>query len=170
MGWNLIVWEFGSMMLLYHNDIAPKGDLNSNNGKFIVEALRSGVELNTLDHFLNVDDLVILRPVFPDSTTLKDKKESLLLAFRQIGKDYDFNFDVNTTEKIVCSELAYVCFPQFEWPTEKLVGRHTISPDNVITHLWDSKELELISFYHDGVKCKDREKLKILKKLVLENN
>lgn len=163
------IWDH-EVILRHHDDVAPNGDLQSKNGNLIVEALRDGVQLSTLDHFLNVDDFVILRPVFPEGLGMEEKKESLLLAFRQLGKEYDFNFDINTTEKIVCSELAYICFPHIDWTTEKLVGRHTISPDNIATLVWDSDQIELISFYHDGKKCEDKDKEKILKELLLADN
>ena len=54
-----------------------------------------------------------------------------MLAFEQIGKDYDFNFDVNTDDEIVCSELIYKVYPDEKWPTENTLNRWTISPDNV---------------------------------------
>jgi hypothetical protein len=111
--------------------------------------------------------IVILRPVFSENISEKEK-ESLLLTFRQIGKEYDFNFDVNTTEKIVCSELAYVCFPQINWPTEKTVGRHTISPDNVANLCWNNVPLQLITFYHDGKEIEPKVQLNLLKDLMTE--
>ena len=116
----------------------------------VIEALRSGVQLNTLEHFMNVDDVAILRPIFGEGSQEALKKEALIMAFRQLGKKYDFNFDVNTTDKIVCSELAYVSFPSMDWPTEKTLGRHSISPDNVAKLAWNNLPLELIMFYHDG--------------------
>jgi uncharacterized protein YycO len=116
----------------------------------IIEALRSGVQLNTLDHFMNVDDIAILRPVFDSENQTELTKEALIMAFRQLGKAYDFNFDVNTTDKIVCSELAYISFPSIDWPTEKTLGRHNISPDNVAKLAWNNVPLELVMFYHDG--------------------
>lgn len=137
---------------------------NSKDGKQIVEALRSGVQLSSLEDFMNVDDVVILRPIF-----IKDnpevEKEALLLTFRQLGKEYDFNFDVNTTEKIVCSELAYICFPTIDWETKKMAGRYTISPDNVARLCINGSLFELITFYHDGKECSNEEKLELLKKL-----
>ncbi|HQH27497.1 MAG TPA: Poxvirus G6, partial [Oligoflexia bacterium] len=65
-------------------------------------------------------------------------------------KDYDFNFDVNTTDKIVCSELIYVSYPSIAWPTEHVVGRFTISPDNVARLAAGGAPLRLVRFYHDG--------------------
>lgn len=166
---SLGVWKH-EVIQKYHSEVAPNGNLKDKNGKMIIEALREGVKLSSLEDFLNVDDFVILRPVFHDSLPYDQKKESLILAFRQIGKEYDFNFDINTTEKIVCSELVYICFPKINWTTEKVVGRHTISPDNVSSLTWESDQLQLISFYHNGVKCKEEEKVKILKELILSEN
>ncbi len=163
---NMNVWNH-EVVSKHHEDLAPKGNLKSQDGKYIIEALREGVKMSTLDEFLNVDDFVILRPKFPDGMELEEKKKALLLAFRQVGKEYDFNFDINTTEKIVCSELAFICFPTIEWPTEKMVGRHTISPDNVASLVWESDQLELISFYRNGVKLKEDEDKKVLKELIL---
>ncbi|WP_406685475.1 YiiX/YebB-like N1pC/P60 family cysteine hydrolase [Seonamhaeicola sp. MEBiC1930] len=130
--------------------VGSDSDSESKNEHQIIEALRSGVKLSTIDEFMNVDDFAILRPVFNDENKDALTKEALLMAFRQLGKKYDFNFDVNTTDKIVCSELAYVSFPSIDWPTEKTLGRHNISPDNVAKLAWNKVPLELVLFYHDG--------------------
>tara|TARA_B100000809_G_scaffold125132_1_gene123401 strand:+ start:2230 stop:3774 length:1545 start_codon:yes stop_codon:yes gene_type:complete len=161
------LWEH-EVIQPHHHKITPKGEnANSKDGYCIVEALRGGVKLSSLEDFMNVDDIAILRPVFSDDISEKEK-ESLLLTFRQLGKEYDFNFDVNTTEKIVCSELAYVCFPQINWPTAKTAGRHTISPDNVAKLCWNGTPLELITFYHDGKKVNEANQLNVLKILMSE--
>ena len=131
----------------------------------IVEALRSGVQLNSLEHFLNVDDVAVLRPV---TLSLEDKREALRLALRQVGKAYDFNFDVNTTEKIVCSELAYVSFPTITWPTEQTLGRHTISPDHVARLAFSGTPLRLVTFYHDGSRLPPESQLPLFKQLMPE--
>lgn len=150
----------------YADKISSKEDSNSKNEHQIVEALRSGVQLSTLDEFMNIDDFVILRPVFKDENNKPLSKEALLMAFRQLGKKYDFNFDVNTTDKIVCSELAYVSFPSIDWPTEKTLGRHNISPDNVAKLAWNNLPLELIMFYHDGKLVSKENQLDKMKELM----
>lgn len=97
-------------------------------GHMIIEALRPGVQINTFKHFLNIDDFGIIR--FND-LTIDQKRQYLLNAFQQIGKNYDFNFDVESRNEIVCSELIYETFDDREWNTEMTMGRYTISPDNV---------------------------------------
>ncbi|OUR99890.1 hypothetical protein A9Q84_02350 [Halobacteriovorax marinus] len=107
-------------------------------GKRIIEAVRPGVRLTSLKDFLEIDDILILRK--PD--IIKNKELSLKVysrAFDQLGKEYDFNFDVETTDKIVCSELIFLAFGEITWPTEYIFGRPTISPDNVAELMYYEK-------------------------------
>lgn len=112
-----------------HPDILPyQQDIEK--GKVILEAVRSGVRLNTLEEFLNIDELTIMRK------TDGLKNPELLIAeitrgMDQIGKAYDFNFDIATLDKIVCSELIYITFGNVHWPTNYRLGRATITPDDV---------------------------------------
>jgi hypothetical protein len=98
------------------------------------------VEINSLQEFLNVDDLVVLRAdecaegsSGPRFCLTPDKKRAYLLeVFKQLGKDYDFNFNVNTDAEIVCSELAYRAFFDIDFETTKTLGKHSISPEQVL--------------------------------------
>jgi uncharacterized protein YycO len=117
-------------------------------GKLIVEALRDGVQLNSVAHFLNIDDFATMR-----DTQASDAKriERILLNFKQLGKDYDFNFDIETADKIVCSELVYITFIGVDWETEEVAGTHTISPDNVANKsIEESSDFAITLLYHDG--------------------
>ena len=131
-------------------------------GRSVVEALRSGVKMNSLHHFLNVDDLAVLRSPGSDREA---QAKRILLALKQVGKAYDFNFDVETTDKIVCSELVYTVYTDMRWPTEKALGRYTISPDNVAMKAVAGHELELVSFYHDGEKVEEQP-LELMRQLI----
>lgn len=121
-------------------------------GHHIVEALRPGVQINTLDHFLDIDDMAVLRP-----TTLNEDqtKEYLIRAFEQIGKRYDFNFDVETNNLIVCSEIAYVVFHNVTWPTDRVMGRSTISPDHVAWEAVPGKSFMPVMLYQKGDEVKE---------------
>jgi len=106
----------------YHEEIEK--------GRVVLEAIRPGVHLNTLEKFLNIDELTIMRK--EDGL----KNPELLIAeisrgMDQIGKAYDFNFDVATLDKIVCSELIYITFGNVLWPTHYRFGRVTITPDDI---------------------------------------
>lgn len=116
-------------------------------GGRIVEALRPGVTLNSLAHFLNVDDLAVLRPLQPDRAL---QAARVVRAFRQVGKAYDFNFDVETTDRIVCSELIYQVYTEMTWPTSRQLGRATISPDQVALRAIDGGPLRVVTLFQAG--------------------
>lgn len=121
--------ELEALGIWDHPSLEPyKHDIE--NGKVILEAVRSGVRLATLEEFMNIDEIAILRK----SDILQkndDLYEAVLRGMLQIGKDYDFNFDVETLDKIVCSELIYLVFGNVAWPTKYQLQRNTISPDDV---------------------------------------
>lgn len=132
------IWEH-PLVQKYHQKII--------NAESIVEALRSGVEMNSLEHFMNIDDIAVIRD--PGRTKQQTVKR-ILRTLRQVGKEYDFNFNVETTDKIVCSQLVYIAYNDITWPTEKVIGRYTISPDNIAYKATNSGSLQLVAFYHDG--------------------
>lgn len=121
-------------------------------GHHIVEALRPGVQINTLNHFLDIDDMAVLRP---NSLSKDQTKEYLIRAFEQIGKKYDFNFDVETNNLIVCSEIAYVVYHNVVWPTDRVLGRSTISPDHVAWEAIPGKSFTPVMLYQQGEEIKD---------------
>lgn len=116
-------------------------------GKSVIEALRNGVVLNSFSHFLNVDDLAVLRPSQPDRAV---QAARVLRAFRQLGKAYDFNFDVESTDRIVCSELIYQVYTEMPWPTSKQLGRATISPDQIAQRALPGGPLRVVLLVENG--------------------
>lgn len=119
--------------LLDHPKVLPYLEKMSQ-GKLIVEALREpGVTLNTLEHFMDIDDFLVIK----SSKKEMSPGEHILKALEQVGKPYDFNFDVDTEDALVCSELVYTVFSDMRWPVDRSMGRYTISPDHVA---WRTKD------------------------------
>ncbi len=118
-------------------------------GHTVVEALRNGVQLDTLQDFMNIDDVAVLRL---KNVTTAQQRESVNLALANLGKKYDFNFDVNTTDTIVCSELVYIAYPEVDFVTKNVLGSFTVSPDDIAQRAGstESDPLEVIFFAHDG--------------------
>lgn len=117
-------------------------------GHVVVEALRNGVQHNSLQAFMNIDDIAILRPKY---LSQKARLEAVDLALGNLGKKYDFNFDVNTTETIVCSELIYIVYPQIDFVTKRVLGSYAITPDDIAVQAGNEHDpLELVLFGHDG--------------------
>ncbi|MEK6773337.1 MAG: YiiX/YebB-like N1pC/P60 family cysteine hydrolase [Bdellovibrionota bacterium] len=123
-------------------------------GNVILEALRPGVQLNSLKQFMNVDDFLAIRPDYLQNDR-EIKAELIAQALTHFSKDYDFNFDAKTQDKIICSELVYWVFTDIPWLTENTFGRASISPDNVIHTVLNRNEFSAIMLYHDGKEVSD---------------
>jgi len=138
--------ELRALGLWDHELVVPHRDA-IRAGRGIVEALRNGVQTSSLESFSNVDDLAVLRDA---AAADAQRAEIVLLALRQLGKAYDFNFDVETTDRIVCSELVYLAYTGIDWPTDNRLGRATSSPDNIARKAVDGGPLEVVVLFHDG--------------------
>lgn len=97
----------------------------------VVEAIEPGVVLQTLVKSANADFVVVLRPNLNKSDIL----QALLKAFANMGKPYDFNFDFDTRDALVCSELVYDAYferlPEkngLHFETSVVNGRKIVSP------------------------------------------
>ena len=133
---------------IWNNEIVKKNHKEIKTSHLIVESRTKGTTLNTIEYFLNVDDIAILRNT--QKLSNKEKIKIITLTLRQIGKEYDFNFDVETTDKIMCSQLVYLAYTDMKWPTDNILGRYTISPDNIATKVAKGKELKTILLYLNG--------------------
>ncbi len=131
------IWEH-PLVSRYHDEIRQ--------GRGVVEALRSGVEMNRLEQFMNIDSVGVLRK---QSISRQERGKVVLQALRQIGKPYDFNFDVESKERVYCSKLVYLAYSGIEWPTKKSLGRTTFTPDDVAARAL-AGDFRLILFYHSG--------------------
>lgn len=112
-----------------HPDIVPHQD-EIEAGNTILEAVRPGVRLNSVEGFMNIDEYTIMRKTDGLQSSAQ-VSEQISRGIDQLGKDYDFNFDISTLEKIVCSELIYIVFGHVNWPTEYRLGRPTVTPDDI---------------------------------------
>lgn len=138
------IWD-DPVVARYHDEIRA--------GRLVVEALRSGVEMNSLEHFLNVDSIGILRK---PELAREHRARIIIRALRQVGKPYDFNFDVESKERVYCSKLVYLSYGGIEWSTGKSLGRTTFTPDDVAAKAAPGGDLQLLTFYHDGKLVKDQ--------------
>ena len=137
---------------IWDNPVVARHHEEIRESRLVIEALRSGVEMNSLEHFLNIDSIGILRkPGFEP----KERARTIIQALRQVGKPYDFNFDVESKGSVYCSKLVYLCYNGVEWPTKKSLGRTTFTPDDVAAKAAKESTLKLVSFYHDGKRVND---------------
>lgn len=128
-----------------HPDIVPYQD-EIENGKVILEAVRSGVRLNTVEGFMNIDEVTVVRKndVMANPQLVY---EQIKRGMDQLGKDYDFNFDISTLDKVVCSELLYIIYGNVNWPTHYRLGRPTITPDDIAEVIFQKNTRFKVSKY-----------------------
>jgi hypothetical protein len=72
----------------------------------VIEAISEGVCFTTLEHCVDADSLVVLRP----RLSKVEKAEAIHRAFHLVGRPYDFNFDFQTDSALVCTELVYKAY------------------------------------------------------------
>jgi hypothetical protein len=109
--------------------------------------------MNSLEHFLNIDSIGIVRKAGIDRD---ERAKTVIRALRQVGKPYDFNFDVESKGRVYCSKLVYLSYDGIRWPTGKSLGRATFTPDNVAAMAVQGGKLQLVTFYHDGSKVNEK--------------
>lgn len=94
-----------------------------------IEGIQKGVIASNPMHFAEGGSFLIIR--LKNISEEKEKRIRRLLA-GQIGKKYDFNFNVGSPDRLVCTELIYLVFEDFDWQTKKQAGVFTLSPDGII--------------------------------------
>jgi 1-acyl-sn-glycerol-3-phosphate acyltransferase len=96
----------------------------------ILEAVPQGVRMTTLEHCIGVADAAaVLRPRVSEA----EIREAIARAFSHLGKDYDFDFDFFTSDKLVCTELVYRCYDgAVQFPLVEVMGRKTLPPTELV--------------------------------------
>lgn len=100
-------------------------------GKRIFQVRRWGLEFDSLENFTNLDEFALLRLEGFLNNKKKDLEMTLEYLGDQMDKKYDFSFDAMTGETITCTEIIAFSFGPIRWPMEELLGRLTISPNNL---------------------------------------
>lgn len=118
----------------------------------IIEAVPEGVRFTTLEHCLGVaDSAAVLRPVL---TTQAERSDAVVRAFHHLGKEYDFEFDFFSADKLVCTELvarAYAETSHLTFPLVTVMGRQTLPPTAMARKFCNERtrpdhQLELVIF------------------------
>ncbi len=135
------IWEHESIKPL-HNTIRA--------GNSIVEGLGDGVNIYSVEHFLNIDDVALAHH---KSLTKQQTAEGVLRAVAQIGKKYDFAFDAETNDYVTCSEVVFNAYSKdFDFKLDRVFGRWMVSPDTVASESFPGGAFEVTLFWHNGEK------------------
>lgn len=123
----------------------------------IIEALKPGVILSSIEKSFSADGVAVLRPRLEGW----EKAEAIFRAFHYLGRPYDFNFDFLTDSSLVCSEVIYKAYEPTDsyggvsFETASLSGRFMVSPNQMVVQFdrqygTDEQQLDFVLFY-DGI-------------------
>ncbi|MEJ2045960.1 MAG: YiiX/YebB-like N1pC/P60 family cysteine hydrolase [Reinekea sp.] len=128
----------------------------------VLEALDDGVIFNSIESSLDADGAAVFRP----RLSKLEKAKAIYNAFHYIGRPYDFHFDFDSDDALVCSELIYKSYQPgtnqqgIGFPLYRAVGKKMLTP-NEIARWYDEtvgtsdQQLDLVMFIdsneRDGV-------------------
>ncbi len=117
------------------------------NKKRMEEALRSGVRISSLKDFADGDVFLIMRL---RELTPEQQKCIQTNACKQLNKSYDFNFDIESPDKVNCTELIYLSCDFIKWKVSPFMGRYTIFPDDLLKTALSDERFEIVVLLKDG--------------------
>ncbi|MEO8493752.1 MAG: YiiX/YebB-like N1pC/P60 family cysteine hydrolase [Planctomycetota bacterium] len=106
-------------------------DADSNSPGHVLESMRDGVNLRTLDSPFGSDSIVVLRPAI----SRQDLGRALARGLSHEGKAYDFDFDFRRADRLVCTEVVYRAYDgigSINIPLVQRAGRPTLSGSDLI--------------------------------------
>jgi hypothetical protein len=111
----------------------------------LVEAISEGVVFSSPMDALQADCLTVLRP-----NLNQDKiNQAIRRALYMLGAEYDFDFDMESADKLFCTELIYRIYgSHINFKTTQYMGHRRISAGSIIHNTFsdDSKKMEFILF------------------------
>jgi len=112
-------------------------------GRFFVEAMPERVRLASAREVFDSDAVAILRPPLSSGA----QRAALARAVADIGRPFDYVFDLRDATHISCTELLERCMPGLHLPEREIYGRPVVVPDDVaVTALDGSGRTRLIGF------------------------
>ncbi len=107
----------------------------------VLEAMKDGVHIRSLQSSFGVDAITVLRPQIDQRSVA----EALSRGLFHEGKPYDFDFDFNRSDRLVCTEVIYRSYEKvegIEFELTKRAGRWTLAAEDLIRMALAGKHFE----------------------------
>lgn len=118
------------------------------NGQSIYEVRKWGTQFDSLENFLNLDEIAITRVKQMKERSSSDLLKVYQLLYDQYEKTYDFGFDAMATTKITCTEVIMLSYGAINWPADKVLGRFAITPNNMAEiAVWNDSPVDFVAYY-----------------------
>jgi hypothetical protein len=113
----------------------------------MIETPRTGVRICSTEEFSNGEIYLIVRPINLSEIQKQKIKTSLT---NQMGKKYDFIFDSQSPDRIVCSDLVCLAYDYIDWQSKKRAGHFITSPDDLVRTLLDRPDFSFEMYINQG--------------------
>ena len=112
---------------------------------------------------MNLPYFCILKKICCCHTTKLEKAKAILNAFHYTGQPYDFHFDFNSDDAMVCSELIFKAYQAsdsqkgIDFPLYRAVGKKMLTPSEIARWYDDTvdtpeQKIELVMFIDSNEK------------------
>lgn len=125
----------------FNPDKLLKGRQINIHDRAMAEAITSGVRLSSLKEYTLGKIYLIIRF---DPLDENQRKAILDASLQQMKKSYDFNFDIESSDWVNCTELIYLAYDFIDWETHYYMGRYTIFPDDILRTALNDKRFKIV--------------------------
>lgn len=117
-------------------------------GNSIFEMRRWGMQFDSIENFLNLDEIAITRVSNILERSQQDLKQTYLDLHAQMNKRYDFSFDSMATTKVTCTEIIMLSYGAINWPMDRVLGRLALTPNNMAElALYNQSPVEFVAYF-----------------------
>ena len=112
----------------------------------VLEAMKDGVRIRSINSALNSDSVVIVRPLL----TRSDIKVALVQALMHEGKPYDFDFDFCCSHRLVCTEVVYRAYEGVagvQFDLHRHAGRFALAAGDLLRMALKRRHFEVVAVY-----------------------
>jgi hypothetical protein len=115
----------------------------------VLEAMKDGVRIRSINSALNSDSVVIVRPLLERS----DIESALAQALMHEGKPYDFDFDFCASHRLVCTEVVYRAYEGIagvQFDLRRHAGRFALAAGDILRMALARRHFEVVAVYVPG--------------------
>jgi hypothetical protein len=115
----------------------------------VLESMKDGVQIRTLDSPFGSDSIVVLRPRMSAS----EIAQGLARVMAHEGKPYDFDFDFRRSDRLVCTEVVYRAYDGvggMQFPLVQRAGRPTLSGSDLIGMAIERRSFDPVAVFIPG--------------------
>ena len=120
--------ELKAMGLWNNPAIVPYHDAIREGRSIIESAQAHGAQLSPVDHLVDTDRLVVLRPHLGSE---RRKHEAIVKLFGLVGTPFDHHYRLDEQEHVYCTEIISLGITGLNLPRRSSYGREIILPDDI---------------------------------------